>query len=66
MTDLDQPLNAGPAYVAHGVNCVALSIRLVGSTTAAVLTPDEADDLADLLHRQAQYAREAHTEGIHL
>jgi hypothetical protein len=49
-------LTAGHAEVAHGVDCVSLVLngRYPG---AAVLTPEEADRLADLLHRQAVYAR---------
>lgn len=49
-------LTAGPAEVAHGINCVSLTLngRHPG---AAVLTPGEADDLADLLRRQAAHAR---------
>jgi hypothetical protein len=62
-------LRAGPASVGHGVDCVSLVLdgRHPG---AAVLTPDESDRLADLLHEQAQQAREAagnamwaHTDG---
>lgn len=67
MTDT---LRSGPAEVAHGIDCVSLTLggRHPG---AAVLTPDEADNLAEILGRQAKHARElaadpgkARAEGI--
>ena len=63
MTATEPQLEAGPASVAHGINCV--SLVLAGKHPgAAVLTPDEADQLADILHRQAQYARDAAAEAM--
>jgi hypothetical protein len=68
MTDA---LRSGPASVAHGVGCVSLALNGHGSASAVALTPDDADRLADLLHEQAQHARDAaadamwaHTEGV--
>ncbi len=60
MTD---DLKAGPAEVAHGIDCVSLTLggRHPG---AAVLTPDDADRLAFLLHCQAGHARTAAAEAI--
>jgi hypothetical protein len=47
--------------VAFGRDCVALTSHNSGRRWGEVLRPDEADTLADLLHRQAQAARATRT-----
>ncbi|HEY6115943.1 MAG TPA: hypothetical protein VI172_08295 [Candidatus Dormibacteraeota bacterium] len=49
------PLSDGHAEVAHGAAVVALTLP----RAFMALTPNQADDLADLLRRQARHARAA-------
>jgi hypothetical protein len=51
-------IEVGDATVRHGAESVLVTIdgRYPGSTQ---LTPDQADQLANVLHTQAQYARSA-------
>jgi hypothetical protein len=44
--------------VAHGSDCVAIMRQRDGRRWGEVLTPDEADELAERLHEQADAARQ--------
>lgn len=54
---MTEPHRVGDATVLIGADCVGLQLdgRHPGAT---VLTPDRADELADLLRRQARHARD--------
>jgi hypothetical protein len=51
-------MSSSGVEVAHGSDCVAIMRQRDGRRWGEVLTPDEADELAERLHEQAAAARQ--------